>query len=404
MSLTYSKRRLLEKILRKSPNFFSDFIVDILTPFRKKKAKEKIQLKWITLFITNYCSAKCGHCFYNSELNNKIEELNIENLKKIFSTLESPLITLRITGGEPFFNRGLEDFCSYIDQNKISKKINITSHGMIPNLEKRVEKIIKSSKYTHLHIGISLDGLENTHDNFRKIKDGFKLAVKHLKDFRGFEDKYERFSCSTTTSLIRSICENENKEKRIELIDLIDFLKEEIDIKCLGFDHVRSVEGDVFRVPNSLLSTFGLPPTEDSIGYENLTTRSHTRANDVQLSVDEIEQINDLLSKTGLSNERLTMRRLEIEHEILKSKKRIVDCMAGYVDCVIYPSLDVAVCESTKPFANLTNFDLNLPKLLNSSEAVKMRNATSKCACTHPCHLSDSMAYDSSFLKEYFKN
>ena len=125
---------------------------------------------------------------------------------------------------------------------------------MIPNLDKRVEKMIKSSKYTHLHIGISLDGLEETHDNFRKIKDGFKLAVKHLRDFRSFEEKYERFSCSTTTSLIRSICQSENKEKRIELLDLIDFLKKEIDIKCLGFDHVRSVEGDVFRVPNGLLS------------------------------------------------------------------------------------------------------------------------------------------------------
>mgnify|MGYP003329314228 CR=1 FL=1 len=43
--------------------------------------------------------------------------------------------------------------------------------------------------------------------------------------------------------------------------DLIDFLKEEVDIKCLGFDHVRSVDGDVFRVPNGLLSTFGLPPS-----------------------------------------------------------------------------------------------------------------------------------------------
>ena len=36
--------------------------------------------------------------------------------------------------------------------------------------------------------------------------------------------------------------------------------------------------------------------------------------------------------------------------------------------------------------------------------AKERRKLTSKCSCTHPCHLSDSMAYDAKFLKEYFKN
>ena len=56
-------------------------------------------------------------------------------------------------------------------------------------------------------------------------------------------------------------------------------------------------------------------------------------------------------------------------------------------------------------FISLNNvFNFNLIDLLNSNLAVKRRELTSKCSCTHPCHLSDSMAYDSKFLKEYFKN
>ena len=98
------------------------------------------------------------------------------------------------------------------------------------------------------------------------------------------------------------------------------------------------------------------------------------------------------------------MRRLEIEHEILQTKDKVVDCLAGYVDCVIYPSLEVSVCESTKPFANLKEFNFNLLRLLNSNLAKKRRELTTKCSCTHPCHLSDSLAYDTKFLKEYFKN
>ena len=41
--------------------------------------KEYIKL----LFITNYCSARCEHSLYSKELNNKIEELNLENIKKL---------------------------------------------------------------------------------------------------------------------------------------------------------------------------------------------------------------------------------------------------------------------------------------------------------------------------------
>ena len=91
-------------------------------------------------------------------------------------------------------------------------------------------------------------------------------------------------------------------------------------------------------------------------------------------------------------------------NEILKNKNKVIDCLAGYVDCVIYPSLDVSVCESTNSFANLKKFNFNLIELLNSNLAIERRVLTSKCSCTHPCHLSDSMAYDTKFLKNYFKN
>ena len=395
----YNSRKKTEYFLRKMPDFLSNFIIENLNPLRKKKVKNNVNPKWITLFITNYCSARCGHCFYSKELNNKVEELNLQNLKKIFESLSKPLNTLRITGGEPFLNKSLEEFIIFIDKKKISKKISITSHGMIPNLDKRVKNIIMNIKNTHFHIGISLDGLSETHDAFRKIKNGFNLAVKHLKDFKRFSEINSKFTFSTTTSLIRKIF-FKNKNNEIELFELLDFLKKTIEVPSVGFDHVRSVQNDVFDVPKNILSSFGLPPVKG-----DLANTKHTRADDVQLSVDEIYEVNNQLKKSGyLKNDYLTMRRLEIEYDVLKNKKRILECLAGYIDCVIYPSLDVSVCESTKPFANLSEFNFDLLKLLNSNEAKARRKLTNMCSCTHPCHLSDSMAYDTNFLKEYFSS
>jgi MoaA/NifB/PqqE/SkfB family radical SAM enzyme len=398
--ISYRNRKNFEKLLKKTPNFISNLIVDILNPIRKKIVKQNIHPKWITLFITNYCSARCGHCFYSKELNNKVEELNILNLKKIFKSLKNPLNTLRVTGGEPFLNKSLEDFIIFIDKKKISKKVSITSHGMIPHLDERVNYILNNINNIQLHIGISLDGLSETHNNFRKIKNGFELAIKHLKDFKIFSDKHQNFSFSTTTSLIRQITTKNNKFDKLELFELLNFLKNQIGVNELGFDHVRSVQNDVFDVPNEILSNFGLPPKINQV-----TNVKHIRADDVQLNVDEIYDLNEKIKESGyLKNDHLTMRRLEIEHDILKNKKSTIDCLAGYIDCVIYPSLDVSVCESTKPFANLQEFNFDLIGLLNSQKAKKRRELTSKCSCTHPCHLSDSMAYDSNFLKGYFSS
>jgi MoaA/NifB/PqqE/SkfB family radical SAM enzyme len=400
MMKSYSQRKVFEYLLRKLPNFISNTIVDIANPLRKSDVIKNINPRWITLFITNYCSARCGHCFYSKELNNKIEELNFENLKKIFLSLKKPLNTLRVTGGEPFLNKSTDDFYNFIDKNKISKKVSITTHGMIPNLEARVKKMIENSSNTHLHIGVSLDGLEKTHNDFRKIKNGFQLAIKNLLFFKEFSEKNTKFTFSTTTSLIREICTTKNSDQKIELLDLLDYLSNKVGVTSMGFDHVRSVENDVFNVPKKILSSFGLPPKS-----EETKVQKHTRADDVQLDINEIKEINTILKKSGyLSNDYLTMRRLEIEQEILKNKKRVVDCLAGYVDCVIYPSLDVAICESTKPFANLKNFNFDLINLLKSNQANETRSLASKCACTHPCHLSDSLAYDKKFLKEYFSS
>ena len=94
---SYSGRKKIEQILRKFPDFISNFIINSINPVRKKIIKNNIHPKWITLFITNYCSARCEHCFYSKELNNKVEELNLENLTTEHSyELDADHISLRI--------------------------------------------------------------------------------------------------------------------------------------------------------------------------------------------------------------------------------------------------------------------------------------------------------------------
>jgi hypothetical protein len=111
--------------------------------------------------------------------------------------------------------------------------------------------------------------------------------------------------------------------------------------------------------------------------------------------------VNDRLETISRCDDPLNFARLEKQVRIKETQRRLVDCLAGVVDCVVYPTGDVAACEFTRPFANLSAFDFDLDRLWRSQAAESRRRDIKGCACTHPCHLSDSLAYDGSFLSDY---
>ena len=201
-------------------------------------------------------------------------------------------------------------------------------------------------------------------------------------------------SCSV--SLSRFIAEA-GANGRSEAEDLIDYLLNDIGVSSIGYDHIRSVATDVFGLPQDINKDYAPPPKLDDD-----PDNRHKRTGDILLDLDEVRDVNKrLLKYEDADVNRLTMRRLQVQADIKEHKTRAVDCLAGYVDCVIYPTGEVAACEFTKPFSNLKEFDFDLEKLWHSHVAEEMRKKIQGCACTHPCHLSDSLWYDADFLKFY---
>jgi MoaA/NifB/PqqE/SkfB family radical SAM enzyme len=390
--ISYRSRKYIEEAVRSVPGPIRDYAIETINPMRIERLKKTLSPKWVTLFITNYCNARCDHCFYWSELNSKQPEMSVPQLEKAFRSLKSELNTLRLSGGEPFLRKDLADFFRAIDEHRIAKKVAIPTHGMM-EIMPTVRRMVDASTYTHLNVSVSLDGMEIRHNAFRKIRNGFAKAISNLREMVALQEQHARFNVSVGISLARDLVLPNNGKS--ELVELVEFLLNDVGVTDIGFDHIRAADADVYDLPATISSGFG-PPPDMGQDPENW----HKRNGDVQLDVDEMSQVNQMLARliTGPAA-RLTLRRLQIQVEIKQSRRRLVDCLAGYVDCVIYPSGDVAVCEFSKPFANLHNFDLNLYDLLGSQAAERMRAATRRCSCTHPCHLSDSLAYDANFLK-----
>ena len=88
---------------------------------------------------------------------------------------------------------------------------------------------------------------------------------------------------------------------------------------------------------------------------------------------------------------------LQSHLDILESRKRLFNCLAGKSVGVIYQNGDVALCEFYKPIGNLKEVDFNLPLLWNNPEAERQRNFIKKCFCGHDCFINTE--YNRRFAK-----
>lgn len=388
-----------ETLARRLPAGVRALAIRALNPFRIRRAKAACAPRWITIFVTNHCNARCEHCFYWSELNQESPELSARDYRRLFGSIRRPVRTVRLSGGEPFLRRDLEDIVLAADATRKIRKIAIPTHGMMRDLPARLSALLPRLRRLHVNVSFSFDGLRERHDANRKIRNGFDLAVDNLKRLGGLERASNRFSRSASISLTRPISSRADGRPP-EVVELIDFLKRETGLEAIGCDHVRSAETDVIGLPPDLCSGFTPPPP-----VEQAPEVRNARGGEVQLSVDEQAEVNRVLAPllSAMPKGRLTKLRLDKQIEVLRARRRVVDCLAGFVDCVIYPSGDVAVCEFTKPFANLRDFDMDLMRAMTSEPAREARRRTRACACTHPCHLSDSLAYDADFLTRFLE-
>ena len=389
----------LEGVARRLPRSARRAAIGALNPLRVARVKAACAPRWITIFVTNYCNARCEHCFYWSELNKKSPELSAGDLGRLFASIRQPVNTVRLSGGEPFLRKDLEEIVLAADATRKVRTMSIPTHGMFRNLPDRLHALVPKLRHMHLNVSISLDGLRERHDANRKIRGGFDLAIGNLEKFRAIEQRSGHFSRSVSISLTRAIALGRDGA-RPEALDLVDFLRRETGLEEIGCDHIRSAETDVAGLPPEICSGFTPPPAAaDAPEIRN------ARHGDVALSTSEKAQVNEALAPLLSTRAgRLTKMRLDKQVEILRSRGRVVDCLAGYVDCVVYPSGEIAVCEFTRPFANLHDFDMDLMRAMTSAEADGARKRTRACSCTHPCHLSDSLAYDTDFLVRFFES
>jgi len=101
-----------------------------------------------------------------------------------YEKLPTSLKTINITGGEPFLRKDLVEVLRAIHKRTPSARVVFSTNGL------RTDTIVATLSevrkfHPRLGVGISIDGLEETHDRTRGVEGTFKKALATIEGLKG---------------------------------------------------------------------------------------------------------------------------------------------------------------------------------------------------------------------------
>lgn len=324
-------------------------IVGSLSLKMKKALDLPIGLRSINFLVTYKCNSRCLMCDIWKRYQDKKElekkELTIEEIRGFLLDNRDFLKSARhigLTGGEPFLRDDLVEIIRAIRQILPHTATGPQTNGLLPEVVKERLKEIKKF-YPGMGLAISLDGIGETHDKIRGVKESFEKAVRTLNYAR--ELGLRRITSGMTLN-----------EWNYKEISKVKALVERYDAEFSCF----------------------LP---DSSYYFYNPDKSYQLSNEVRTGI--IKELSNFPHHYYMNNLRA----------ILEGGKRTLPCYSGYTSIVIDPYGNVLPC--ILRYEVLGNIrEKSLKEILHSQRAQQIRERLKGCTCWNECEVSTSAVVD----------
>ncbi|MCK5542814.1 MAG: 12,18-didecarboxysiroheme deacetylase [Desulfobacterales bacterium] len=127
--------------------------------------------------MTRKCNLKCVHCYARSEDKDYENELSHEQSLKMIDDLAAfGVPVLLFSGGEPLIHPRLVEYAEYAVKKGMRAVISTNGTLITKDKAETLKKIGLS------YVGISIDGLEDTHNKFRGVNNAYKKAMDAVKN------------------------------------------------------------------------------------------------------------------------------------------------------------------------------------------------------------------------------
>lgn len=129
--------------------------------------------------ITRRCNLRCIHCYSDSDAREYPGELTFDECRTVVDDLKQFGVPgLLLSGGEPLIHPRFFDLAAYARQQDL--RLTLSTNGTL--IDPEAAQRIKALGFAY--VGISLDGIGETHDYFRGRQGAFDKAVdafRHCK-------------------------------------------------------------------------------------------------------------------------------------------------------------------------------------------------------------------------------
>jgi len=320
-------------------------------------------------FVTNSCNAACDHCFYWEALNtNKNQELSVEEHSKVAKSLGS-MYQVTFTGGSPELRKDLPEIV--YEYYKYCRPSNMTFCMLGYNTERIIEhtsKMLEKNIGQQITIGISLDGLGEEHDEYRKLKGLFDRVINTVNELHKLQKKYPNL--------------------RIAIGMVIHGL------------NINKVENSALWVRNNLPIDI-LKPILVRGNPLNPETRNDECIGLYNKIVDKEKQwLMDKSSKKLNFIDKVIRAKENVQRDLIKkissTNQSDIICSGGRETAVMYPSGDIGGCEMRKDIlGNIRKHEFNFNTVWFSEKANSFRKTVGhvkECdGCYHHCFISPAI-------------
>lgn len=280
-----------------------------------------------TVIVTYRCNARCSMCNRYKAPSKAEEEISIDTIKKL-----PKMYFTNITGGEPFIREDLKEIVREL--YKKSDRIVISTNGFFTD---RIVDLCK--EFPQIGIRISIEGLENTNNEIRGLKDGFNKGYTTLKT----------------------------------LVDM--------GMKDVGFGMTVQDKNAPDLVPLYELSNkMGMEFATASLHNSFYFVEAKNIIKDRPMVAENFEKlINEMLN----SNSPKKWFRAYFNHGLINyiyGQKRLLPCDMSFDTFFIDPYGDVMPCNGTKDKEVMGNLnEQNWDELWNSEQADRVREKVRHC-------------------------
>jgi MoaA/NifB/PqqE/SkfB family radical SAM enzyme len=304
-----------------------------------------------TVGLTYRCNSQCKTC--NIWRRKSSDELSVGEFDEVFQKI-SEAYWFTLSGGEPFLRNDIVEICQSVHDNCKPSIINIPTNGLLYDvIPGRVKEILEVCPDTQIVVNVSMDGVEELHNEIRGVKGNFERAIKTYEALRSLNSENFELGIHTVISAF-------NVHKIPQIYEHLKELKPDSYITEIAEERVE-------------LGTVGEKITPSLEDYSKAINYLSER-----MKKEEWKGLSKLTMSFRLEYYKLVKR-------TLKEKRQVILCYAGFASAQIAPDGDVwTCCIRAEPLGNLRAAGYDFRKIWFGEKAEALRKSIKAGECYCP--------------------